>query len=94
MDKKKTSTNDTEITKRVSRRETTLWLSEDFGRTMDNLNVAVAVVGMDGNLSGWNRVATQLTGYSKVEVVGISMTELMVSRDYQSAANGLVKRGL
>lgn len=69
-------------------------LSEDFGRVMENLNAAVAVVGLDGNLSEWNRVATQLTGYSKKEVIGNSMAELMIVRDYQPAAITVIERGL
>ncbi|MCG2629635.1 PAS domain S-box protein [Bradyrhizobium sp. WYCCWR 13023] len=62
-----------------------------YGAVVESSNDAIITESLDGRITGWNRAAERLFGYSATEAVGQSIY-LVVPEDRKAEARGLLNR--
>ncbi|TYL84856.1 PAS domain S-box protein [Bradyrhizobium cytisi] len=62
-----------------------------YGAVVESSNDAIITESLDGIITGWNKAAEHLFGYSAAEAVGQSI-DLMVPEDRRAEARGILNR--
>ncbi|MDA9405488.1 MULTISPECIES: PAS domain S-box protein [unclassified Bradyrhizobium] len=62
-----------------------------YGAVVESSNDAIITESLDGRITGWNRAAERLFGYSANEAIGRSI-DLVVPEDRRAEARGLLNR--
>ena len=69
-------------------------ISDDLTRIIETANAPIFGVDVDGNVNEWNANVSEITGYSRDEILGKSFVSMLISAEYQSSVNEVLELAL
>ena len=72
-----------DITKEKQLEETNSALGQELTQLIDTANAPIFGVDINGNINEWNQKAAEITGFSKVSVLGKSLVDEFISDAYK-----------
>lgn len=69
-------------------------LANELASLIENANVPIMSIGVDRTVLDWNRVSTNLFGYSREEILGTRLFEEMLTRKDQKRFDKMIERVL
>jgi PAS domain S-box-containing protein len=70
------------------------WSETDLERLIRTANAPIFGVDVLGNVNEWNDKVSQLTGYSKEEVLGQNLVETLITENFKSSVNSVIDQAL
>eukprot|EP00808_Paulinella_micropora_P003649 g22756.t1 len=83
-----------DITQRKTAEQELNRVAQDLERLIDGANAPIFGIDTDGNVSEWNQSASQITGYTKNEVLGKNLVKNYITEEYQDAVNKVLRAAL
>ena len=79
---------------RVQIQEDITRTARDLAQLIDTANAPIFGVDSKGLLNEWNQKATEITGYSKKEVLGRNLAEEFITEDYRTSVKEVLEKAL
>eukprot|EP00808_Paulinella_micropora_P010385 g19899.t1 len=83
-----------DITQRKTAEQELNRVAQDLERLIDGANAPIFGIDTDGNVSEWNQSASQITGYTKNEVLGKNLVKNYITEEYQDAVHKVLRAAL
>lgn len=68
--------------------------ARDLAQLIDTANAPIFGIDAKGLLNEWNQKATEITGYSKKEVLGRNLVEEFITEDYRTSVKEVLDKAL
>jgi len=66
----------------------------EYSKLIDTANAPIFGVDTEGRVNVWNQCARKLVGYTTEEVLGLSLVEEFITKDYQASVQAVLDRAL
>ena len=66
----------------------------EYSKLIDTANAPIFGVDIEGKVNVWNQCAVRLVGYSTEEVMGRSLVQEFITKDYQGSVQAVLDRAL
>ena len=83
-----------DITESVAATAELTRVSGDLTRIIETANAPIFGVDVDGNVNEWNANVSEITGYSRDEILGKNFVSMLISAEHQSSVNEVLELAL
>ncbi|MFT5136094.1 MAG: PAS domain S-box-containing protein [Arenicella sp.] len=75
-------------------RTTTANVEHQIRQLMDNANIMIFGVDMQGKVNEWNKIAQKVTGFSRSEAMGLDFVNNFITEQYRPSVSKILQYGL
>ena len=69
-------------------------ISKELTQLIDTANAPIFGVDTDGNVNEWNQKVEQITGFTKVEVMGHNLVETRITEEFKQPVQEVLNEAL